>query len=132
MSVIGFAFTKMLAEKSKPVKGSINVNNNVSIKDVTESKLAIDPSKKALKFEFVYTSKYEPEVGKIELIGELIYLTDEKTAKATLATWKKDKKLSGDIAKNIMNNVLAKCNVQAVVVSRDINLPAPIPLPKMK
>jgi hypothetical protein len=131
MTIVGFSFTKIFAEKSNAVKGKINVSNNVTIKNVSESKIVFDPAKKALKFEFLYTSKYEPEVGIIELGGELVYLAEEADAKTILNSWKKDKKVSGDMMKGVMNNILAKCNVESIILSRDINLPAPIPLPKL-
>jgi hypothetical protein len=132
MTIVGFNFTKMVAEKLKPVKGKINIKNNVSIKNITESKLAIDAKKKALRFEFVYTSTYEPGIGSIEIGGGTMYLADEKVAKAALEQWKKSKSAPPDIMRELMNNILTKCNIQAIVLSKDINLPAPIPLPKMK
>ncbi|MBU0471485.1 MAG: hypothetical protein KKF65_02590 [Nanoarchaeota archaeon] len=132
MTVVGFNFTKLMAEKNKPVKGQINISNNVLIKDVSESKLGVDSKNKTIKFNFLYTSKYEPAIGLMELEGEIISLIDEKQAKDLLAVWKKEKKVSKDIAKSIMSYILAKCNVQGVVLSKDINLPPPIPLPKMK
>lgn len=132
MTVVGLNFTKILAEKSKPVKGKINIKNNVSLKNISESKLNIDVKKKTLKFDFVYSSKYEPSVGSIEIEGEIIFLTDEKQAKEILSKWKKEKKAPKEIMTGMMNHILAKCNVQAIVLSRDINLPAPIPMPKMK
>ncbi|NQU97874.1 hypothetical protein HQ533_00240 [Candidatus Woesearchaeota archaeon] len=132
MTTIGFSFTKLVAEKNKSIKGQVNIANNVTIKNVSESKLGVDSKKKTLKFEFLYTSKYEPGIGLIELGGETISLLDEKQAKDVLAQWKKEKKVSKEVAKGVMTQILAKCNVQGVVLSRDINLPPPIPLPKMK
>jgi len=132
MTIVGFNFTKLVAEKNRPVKGKINIKNNVAIKNISESKLAIDAKKKALKFDFVYTSSYEPGVGLIEIGGETIFLTDEKVAKETLSKWKKEKKASAQIMRDLMNHILTRCNVEAIVLSKDINLPAPIPLPKMK
>ncbi|MBC8495354.1 hypothetical protein H8D36_04330 [archaeon] len=132
MTIIAFNFTKMSAEKKKPVKGQVNISNNVGIKDVSESKLSLDAKKKALKFEFEYVSKYDADIGSIQLSGDTIYLVEIKAADEILASWKKDKKVPEKVMRELMNRILAKCNVQAVVLSRDINLPAPIPLPKMK
>ncbi|MFH1589363.1 MAG: hypothetical protein ABIB43_02230, partial [archaeon] len=122
----------MTAEKTKAVTGKINISNNVSIKKVVESKFGLDSKKKALKFSFVYTSKYEPSIGLIELEGDTVYLFDETTAKKVLNDWKKTKKVPTDVMRNLMGHVLAKSNVQAVVLSRDIQLPPPIPMPKIK
>jgi len=132
MTIVGFNFTKIVAEKKKPVKGKVSVENNVAIKNVEEAKLAFDPKKAALRFEFLYVSKYEPEIGNIELAGEIIFLIDQKEAAKVMKSWKKDKKVPPNILQPIMNNILNKSNVQAIVVSKDLNLPAPIPMPKMK
>ena len=32
----------------------------------------------------------------------------------------------------LLNALLAKCNVQALILSQDVNLPPPIPLPKVQ
>jgi len=132
MTVVNFSFTKLLAEKKKVAKGKIDIKNNISIKDVSEAKMAIDAKRTALKFNFLYEATYEPEVGKINLGGEVIYVLDKKVADDVMKMWKKDKKVKADFMTNLMNHILAKSNIQAVIMSRDINLPAPIPLPKIK
>jgi hypothetical protein len=32
----------------------------------------------------------------------------------------------------ILNTVLTKCNIEALILSQEVNLPSPIPLPKVK
>ncbi|MFH1770549.1 MAG: hypothetical protein ABH828_03250 [archaeon] len=132
MTIVGFNFTRLLVEKNKSIKGKVNISNNVTIKAVSESTLAIDKKKKALKFEFLFTSKYEPGLGTIDIGGEVIYLADEKVAKGALDGWKKEKKVSKEILQGLMTHILSKCNVEAVVLSREVNLPPPIPMPKVK
>lgn len=131
MTVIGFNFTKMLIEKKGPVKGKVSINNNVGIKDLEETKLNINTNKKALKLNFEFTSAYEPNIGKILLTGEVIYLIDKDKAADIVKNWKKNKKIEKDMMTQILNNVLNKCNVQALILSKDMNLPPPIPLPKV-
>lgn len=131
--IVGFNFTKMSAERKEGVKGKININNNVSIKNVEERDLALGKEKQnALNFTFEFTSKYEPKLGEIMLGGEVIFMADPKKAKEILDGWKKDKKVPKDVMTSILNTVLAKCNIQALIISRDINLPPPIPLPKVE
>jgi len=133
MTIVGFDFTKIDAEKKAPIKGKININNNVAIKNVEEQNLHLGNEKQnAIKFQFEFTSKYDPGIGAITLGGDLIYMGDPKKVKEILDGWKKDKKLPKDISANILNNVLTRCNVQALILSRDLNLPSPIPLPKVQ
>ncbi|MFH1650231.1 MAG: hypothetical protein ABIA93_06815 [Candidatus Woesearchaeota archaeon] len=131
MSIVGFNFSKMLVERKNPSTGKVNIKNNVQLRDVEEAKLAIDTTKKALKFTFTFSSIYEPNVAVIELDGELITIQEEKDAKDILASWKKDKKLDRAFMNPIMNHLLAKCNIQALILSRELGLPAPIPLPRI-
>ena len=131
MTVVGFTFTKINAEKKAAIKGRIDINNNISIKNVEDAPLSFDKTKGAVKFSFVYTSKFEPKIGNVELEGNLVYLQDADIAKKILAEWKKDKKVMPEVMTHIMNNILLKCNVEALFLTRDLNLPSPIPMPKI-
>lgn len=131
MTVIGFSFTKMLVEKHNPVKGKVTINNNVGIKEVEETKININTSKKALKLDFEFSSSYDPDIGKILLEGEVIYLIDKDKSEEIIKNWKKNKKLEQEVMNSVLNYVLSKCNIQALILSKDMNLPPPIPLPKV-
>ena len=131
--IVGFGFTKLSAEKGETAKGKIDINNNVSIKDVIEDNLSLGKDKQnVIKFIFEFTSKYEPNVGSILFEGELLYMEEPKKAKELLSAWKKDKKLPKEIMGGLLNTILTKCNVQALILSQEVNLPPPIPLPKVQ
>ncbi|MBL7054856.1 hypothetical protein ISS05_03800 [Candidatus Woesearchaeota archaeon] len=133
MTIVGFDFTKINAEKTGPVKGKININNNVTIKNVEEQNLNLGKEKQnALKFVFEFIAKYDPDFGSIKLEGHLIYMAEQKKIKELLDGWKKDKKLSKDISTVVLNTILTKCNVQSLILSQNINLPPPIPMPKVQ
>ena len=132
--IVGFGFTKLSAERKEAAKGKIDINNNVAIKDVQEDNLALgkDKSQNILKFIFEFTSKYEPNVGSILFEGELLYMEEPKKAKEILNDWKKSKKLPKELMGGLLNTILTKCNVQALILSQQVNLPPPIPLPKVQ
>lgn len=132
MAIVGLNFNKITAEKKAGAKGKINISNNVSVKEVEQSNLNLgSQSQEGLKLTFEFTSKYEPDFGAIVLEGHLVYIEDPKKVKEVLAGWKKDKKLPNDVMRETLNAVLNKCNVQALILSREINLPPPIPMPKV-
>jgi len=132
MTIVGFNFTKINVERKGLAKGKINIKNNVGIKSVEEADLSLGKSKQSgLRFVFEFTSKYEPDVGEIMITGDVLYLEDEKKVKSVLKDWKKDKKIPKELTATILNTVLQKCNIQALMLARDINLPPPIPLPKV-
>ena len=132
MGIVGFNFSKMNIEKLSPVKGKISISNNVSITSVEKTNLELGQSKEdALKFTFEFTSQYDPKVGIINLMGDVIFMEDDKKIADIEAQWKKDKKIPKEIMTNVLNHVLNKCNIQALILSKDLNLPPPIPLPKV-
>ncbi|MBS3101633.1 hypothetical protein J4204_05895 [Candidatus Woesearchaeota archaeon] len=131
--IVGFGFTKLSAQRNEAGKGKIDINNNVTIKDVQESDISLGKDKQGvIKFVFEFTSKYEPNVGAILFEGELLYMEDSKKAKEILASWKKDKKIPKELMAGLLNTILTKCNIQALILSQEINLPAPIPMPKVQ
>jgi hypothetical protein len=130
--IVGFGFTKLSAEKNANSKGKIEINNNVTIKSVEEADVPLGRDKQAaLKIVFNFISKYSPDMGSINFEGEIIYMADGKKGKEIVASWKKDKKLPKDLMAPILNTVLTRCNIKALILSQEVNLPPPIPLPKV-
>jgi hypothetical protein len=122
----------MTVERKDFVKGKVNIANNISIKDVKETKLSLGKGKEAaVKMEFNFTSKYTPAIGEVNLIGELVNIEDEKKTKEILAEWKKSKQLPTDVMTPILNHILTKCNIQSLILTKEINLPPPIPMPRI-
>lgn len=132
MTMVGFNFTKIDVERKKPAFGQVNIANNVNIANIEETDLAFGkPDEKGLKFSFKFDSKYEPDIGKIQLEGEIIYIDEDKKLKEIVKEWKKNKNVSKDIMTEVLNSILLKCNIEALILSKEINLPPPIPLPKV-
>ncbi len=122
----------MNVEKFSQVKGKINISNNVAIVSVEKTDLELGSNKqKALKFCFEFTSQYNPKLGLIKLEGDVIFMEDLKKIEELEAQWKKEKKVPKIIMTQILNSVLNKCNIQALILSKEVNLPPPIMLPKL-
>ena len=133
MPIVGFNFTKISAQRLNPPEGNIKINNNVSIKEVTKTELNMGPEKQAgLKFTFGFITKYEPKIAEIDLEGELYFSDSNEKIKSVLEKWKKNKKVDDAFIGEVLNTILNKCNVQALIISQDINVPPPIPLPKLE
>ncbi|MBI2663869.1 hypothetical protein HYX10_00820 [Candidatus Woesearchaeota archaeon] len=133
MAIVGFNFTKILVEKKAALRGKVDIKNNVSVKEVDSTELSLGSSKeKALRFGFEFTSEYSPDVGQIMLNGDVLYMSADGKHEEILKNWKKDKQVPKDTMSDILNTVLLRCNVEALVLSRDVNLPPPIPMPKVQ
>lgn len=132
MTIIATNFTKISVEKKGAVKGKVSIANNVSIKNAEKTEIAIGSSKQeALKFTFEFVAKYEPNVGQTTLNGELIFLEKPDKIKEIADEWKKNKKVQKEVMAPILNNILTKCNIEALILSREINLPPPVQLPRV-
>jgi len=132
MTIIATNFTKINIEKTSSAKGKVSIANNVAIQNVEKTELALGTSKQsALKFTFEFTVKYEPKIGSIDITGELLFLEKAEKLDEIAEEWKKNKKVSKEIMAPILNNVLTKCNVESLLLSREINLPPPVQLPRV-
>jgi len=129
MPIVGFNFDKIDAEKKRPVEPPVNVNTGLVIKDMKEEKVPVGKSETVLRLDFEFTVKYDPKIANILLGGHLLYLDESKKAKAVLKKWTKDKKLDQDVMQVIMNTILIKSNIKALMISQELNLPPHVKLP---
>ena len=133
MTVVGMGFNKIVLEKTAPVKGNVKIKNNASIKGVEKMELALGKTtQEALKFIFEFKATYEPNIAYILLEGEVLWLDKKEVIEDILKQWKKDKKIPKEVMGPVLNTVLSRSNVEALILSRELNLPPPVPLPKIQ
>ena len=128
--MVGFSFTKINAEKKSVVNQAVNIESNAGVTNVIELP-SIDPKKSLLKFEFDFVVKYEPGAGRIDLSGEIIEIYDKEFGAKVVEHWAKDKKLHAEVMQEVFNNLLAKSNMEAIILSKDMGLPSPIQMPRV-
>ncbi|MBW2998406.1 hypothetical protein KY321_02600 [Candidatus Woesearchaeota archaeon] len=133
MSIIGTNFTEITVKKNKNVVKGIKVNNNLGIKSIEKMDLSFGKSntQAGLKFVFEYVTKYEPEIANINLVGEVLLLESAETVEKVLDSWKNKKPVDEAIMTQVMNNALNKSTIKAIIFAQDMNLPAPVKLPKV-
>ena len=133
LGIIGFNLSRIEAERSPSIKGKISIKNNVQVKDIEKADLFLGNSKQdGLKFKFEYVSSYEPGAGKILLTGDLLAVEEAEKAKEIVEVWKKSKKIGAEVMAQVLNSVLNKCSILAILMSREITLPSPVQLPKVQ
>jgi len=130
MALVGFGFTKISAERRPVAQQNVNVESNVLVTNISELP-SIDPKKTLLKFEFEFICKYEPGVGNITIDGEIIEIYDKDFASKVLEYWKKEQKIHAEVLQDVFNMLLARSNMEAIVLSRDLGLPSPIQMPRL-
>jgi len=132
MTIIANNFTKIVVEKKSPAKGKVSISNNVSIESVEKTDIAVGATKQAaLRFTFEFVSKFEPKVGEIVLNGELLFLEKPEKITEIVEEWKKNKRVAKEVMAPLLNSILTKCNIEALLLSREINLPPPVQLPRV-
>lgn len=131
MAIVGFSFTKILAKKTAPLKGKVSITNNIMLSGIEDANLSMAKEKKGLRIKFSFESTYEPRIGLLHFEGEVITLEDAKKADEIMKDWEKKKSLPKEIVAPMLNHILEKSNIQALIMSRDLGLPSPIQLPKV-
>jgi hypothetical protein len=131
--IIGLNFNKVLIEKSKnPEKLKVSkVNTKASLPTLEEEKIEV-PEKKAFRVTFSFSIDYEPNLAKLLIEGSILSLGDEKEVQEILESWKKKKDINIKTRTEILNYVLMKCNLKALSLEDEFNLPPHIPMPRVQ
>ncbi|OIO65086.1 hypothetical protein COY28_06580 [Candidatus Woesearchaeota archaeon CG_4_10_14_0_2_um_filter_57_5] len=132
MPIVRFAFTKMDAQRNALPDGPVTINSKIAFKKVENADLLLGKSQQdGLRLTFEFVSSYGPDVGKIALTGEILYIDEQEKIASMTAAWKKDKKLDDNTNRLLLAPVLDKCNIQALFLSKDLELPPPVQLPRL-
>jgi hypothetical protein len=132
MAVIGFNFSKFDCIRDSKSSGSIEVKHTIHIDKVTKAPLNVGgTSSNVLKVEFGFDVLYGDNVGKISLVGDVIYTDTNEIVDESLKSWSANKKLPGMVEEQVQKFIYSKVILKALQLSDDLNLPAPIPLPKV-
>ena len=132
MTLVGFHYTKISAEKKKAITGKVNASNNLVLDKVQEAKLSGSASQKGIEFTFKFMVVFEPGIGTVELQGKVVYMGTPAKVKESLDKWTKDKNLSPEILEEVYNSLLHRCNIEALLLSKEMQMPSHLPMPKVK
>lgn len=131
MAVVGFSFSKISGVKSSTFSGGeVRIAHNVTITNVSKSTMDLGASKQELlKFNFDFKVQYEPKVAELSFEGEILFMDALEVIIKVEKEWKKSKHVQPqELLNNILFNILSKCNIEALLLSRELNLPPPFPI----
>tara|TARA_Y100000310_G_C20461032_1_gene705373 strand:- start:393 stop:854 length:462 start_codon:yes stop_codon:yes gene_type:complete len=131
MGIVSFNFDKISAEKIGKITEKVNINHNFNIKHIEKTDVNLQGNKAALKLSFDFAVNYEPNIGNIQMNGNIVYLEKEEEINKLNDQWKKEKKLPMGITSLVANTILTKGNIKALMLSQEVNLPPQIHLPKV-
>lgn len=104
----------------KPIP-PVQVATNINVVGINEKREGL------LEVPFVFTINYTPAVAQISLKGKSHVTGSKDELKQILDTYKEKKPPPPIIVQSISNTVF----LESVIVCRTLNIPPPIPLPKI-
>jgi len=120
---VNISITNVSAERfwgaQKPIP-PIKINTNLNL-------VAIEKEKEFLEVPFVLTVNYNPSIAQISLKGKA-FVTGTKEEIDEIYHGHKEKKPPPQVIVQSISNVVF---VESVLISRTLNIPPPIPLPKI-
>lgn len=131
MKIISFNFGKISAEKKSPARAKIQISSSMNIKSIDQERIDIIKEQPTLKFAFEFKVEYKPNTAEIILQGFVLTIVEKDESKNILKRWKK-KEIPNDIRLPLFNTIMTKCNLRALQLEEELNLPTHIPLPKIK
>jgi hypothetical protein len=142
MRLIGFDFTKVLAEKSEKFAGNYTTNTDLGLVDIKEEDFNLIEKQKALKVSFKFGVVYAPKdakdektkFGEIVLEGDLVFSADEKECNEILQSWQKksEKAMPQEFKVPLFNLIMRKCTPRAIDLEDSLGLPFHFPFPQIK
>jgi hypothetical protein len=129
MKIIGFNITKIDAERKSAIKEKLEIKQNIDVKNIEKSEVNIS-NEESIKFDFKFSLQYNPNVAEILIEGSILALDDKQESKEILKQWKK-KKFTHPVKLVIFNFILDKCNLKALQLEEELNLPKHIKLPRI-
>jgi len=118
-----------LFEPGEPIQLSgQRIEVNTRIENVELRKLP-PPLGTQVAIHFVFTCRYPASIGLIRLIGHAFYLDTPSKMREAVETWRKRHRLPEQIEPYVINTILGRATVEAVGLSKILQIPPPIPLP---
>ncbi len=118
---LSFIEARRYSRQNKPMNIRIDHNSSVTLFTVT--------GKGEAQVEFEYTASYGP-LGLIKFGGDFVY--EGKDAEDVAKRWQEKSNMSNEVASRIHTAIMHFCLPEAVMVSRDLRLPPPIPMPQVR
>ena len=128
MAIINFKIKKLEATRTGEVARNVDVKSNFAILSMKKEN---DPRiGDYLLVNFRFDVKYEPNLGSINIDGNLWY--HDKELDDTVSEKDGKIELKKDAVLEISNSILQDSLVECVDIARKVRLPLPIQLPKIK
>ncbi len=129
MQIIGFNLTKISIERKEKQQGKLEIKQNINIDEISKDEINIS-DKEIIKINFTFSVNYSPDFAKVELTGQTVLLPEKEELKDIIKDWKK-KQISDKFRVPLFNFIMGKCNIKALELEDELNLPLHVPMPRL-
>jgi hypothetical protein len=129
MKIIGFNLTKISVERKDKLEGELEIKQNINVDDIIKEKIEI-AKEEAVKIKFTFSINYEPNLATVEFKGHVLTMPEKEETKKILKEWK-NKKIPDEVRVGLFNFIMSKCNIKALSLEDEMNLPTHVQMPKI-
>lgn len=128
--IVGFSIKTLNAERKSAGQGETGINYHSDITDVEPAEVpAFDEPLARISFELSITYTIDNEdVAVIAFEGTVLWQRD---ADEVIEAWEEEDGLPESVASTVTNHIFRKCLSQAVPLADAIDLPSPVPMPRV-
>ncbi len=137
MQIIGFNLKKILATRSNSFQRG-PINTNIEFTDVNKEKIDLLKDTEGVRISFIFSVVYSDQEkkedlkhGEVSFEGDILFSANKEEAKDIAKSWKK-KQIEDKIRIPLINFILKKCSVKALLLEEDLSLPVHIPFPQVR
>jgi hypothetical protein len=131
MKLLGFNYTKIKAEKNKDNFKDLEINQKIDLIEIEKvNSSSFMAKEEILAVSFSFKIDYKPEIGLIDLSGNILIGLEPKVSKEVLKQWK-EKKTPEDFRLPLLNLILRKCSVKSLEIEEELGLPLSVKLPRI-
>lgn len=132
MTIVGFSLTKFSLERNEiPIK-KLEIKSKLHLTSMEKQDIKLVEGKDTIRFNFEFNIEYTPNLANISFKGYILFISDPKQTKEILDEWKKTKKINKELQTQVYNFIFHKCNIKALEIEEDFNLPPHLQLPSIK
>jgi hypothetical protein len=129
ISLLGFSYNKISAQKKLDFSGKIEINPNINITSIEKHESSLI-RQETIKIDFLFGIHYK-DLADIDLGGTIILKVDPKTLKETVKGWQ-DKNLDPEIQTIILNLIMQRASIKAIELEEEMGLPIHIKIPRLE
>lgn len=133
MPIMGINITKISMEKGKPPVAQVEVDLTPRVNGIRLGELRTPTGKiNGIEVLFEYGVTYKPDVAKAHIEGVVFYLPKNRdNIDRILDEWENEKKLDPNMFAEIVNAVTMEVMPFLMLLSKELRLPYPIPVPRV-